>query len=132
MHWTGGSRCACLKGDRDSGAGADFSRAPYGTGTKPMGGFVISGPSGNIFHAGDTGYGPHFKEIARRFSPIRVALLPMPFRPKQSKDTLTIHFSIVHMGPADAVRRIRIWCPAQHRAHFKYSSWERTASRCSR
>lgn len=69
------------------------------------GGFVVSGPSGNVFYAGDTGYGPHFREIARRFSPIRAALLPIaPYRPRQSTDMLTIHYSSVHMGPAEAVQ----------------------------
>jgi L-ascorbate metabolism protein UlaG (beta-lactamase superfamily) len=69
------------------------------------GGFVISGPSGNVFYSGDTGYGPHFKEIARRFSPIRVAILPIsPFQPRQSKEP---PHSSLHMGPVEAVQAHR-------------------------
>jgi L-ascorbate metabolism protein UlaG (beta-lactamase superfamily) len=69
------------------------------------GGFVISGPSGNVFYSGDTGYGPHFQEIARRFSPIRAALLPIaPFRPSQAGDPTQGYRRIIHMGPADAVQ----------------------------
>jgi L-ascorbate metabolism protein UlaG (beta-lactamase superfamily) len=69
------------------------------------GGFVISGPSGNVFYSGDTGYGPHFKEIARRFSPIRAAILPIsPFQPRQSKEPP--HNSL-HMGPVEAVQAHR-------------------------
>ena len=69
------------------------------------GGFVISGPSGNVYYAGDTGYGPHFREIARRFSPIRVALLPIaPFRPPQAKESNQGYRPVLHMGPAEAVK----------------------------
>jgi L-ascorbate metabolism protein UlaG (beta-lactamase superfamily) len=69
------------------------------------GGFVISGPSGNVFYAGDTGYGPHFREIAQRFSPIRVALLPIaPFRPQNSTEPPYSRYPRVHMGPAEAVQ----------------------------
>jgi L-ascorbate metabolism protein UlaG (beta-lactamase superfamily) len=69
------------------------------------GGFVISGPSGNVFYSGDTGYGPHFREISQRFSPIRVALLPIsPFRPLQSKEPPHRHYPEIHMGPAEAVQ----------------------------
>lgn len=84
------------------------------------GGFVISGPSGNVYYAGDTGYGPHFHEIARRFSPIRVALLPIaPFRP-ETDGTTPQHRSIVHMGPAEAVTAHRdLGEPLSVAAHFQ-------------
>ncbi|OPX99308.1 MAG: metal-dependent hydrolase [Syntrophorhabdus sp. PtaB.Bin047] len=84
------------------------------------GGFVISGPSGNVYYSGDTGYGPHFHEIARRFSPIRVALLPIaPFRP-QTDDTTPRHRSVVHMGPAEAVQaHIDLGEPRSIAAHFQ-------------
>jgi L-ascorbate metabolism protein UlaG (beta-lactamase superfamily) len=62
------------------------------------GGFVISGPSGNVYFAGDTGWGPHFELIARKFSPIRLALLPIgAFRPKWFMHP-------VHISPDEAVQ----------------------------
>jgi L-ascorbate metabolism protein UlaG (beta-lactamase superfamily) len=85
------------------------------------GGFVVSGPSGNVFHAGDTGYGPHFREIARRFSPIRVALLPIaPFRPQQSKEPIHERHSGVHMGPAEAIQaHLDLGAQLSIAAHFQ-------------
>jgi L-ascorbate metabolism protein UlaG (beta-lactamase superfamily) len=85
------------------------------------GGFVISGPAGNVFYSGDTGYGPHFREIARRFSPIQMALLPIsPFRPRQSKDAAVSYYSIVHMGPVDAVEaHLDLGARISVAAHFR-------------
>jgi L-ascorbate metabolism protein UlaG (beta-lactamase superfamily) len=61
-------------------------------------GFVITGPSGRVFFAGDTGYGPHFAEIRQRLGPVRAALLPIgAFRPEEV-------LAPVHMSPRDAVR----------------------------
>ncbi len=85
------------------------------------GGFVISGPSGNVYYSGDTGYGPHFREIARRFSPIRVVILPIaPFRPPQAWESNRGYRPVVHMGPAEAVKaHIDLGTPLSIAAHFQ-------------
>lgn len=40
-------------------------------------GFVIDGPAGPIYFAGDTGDGPHFRETAAAHGPFRLAILPI-------------------------------------------------------
>jgi L-ascorbate metabolism protein UlaG (beta-lactamase superfamily) len=40
-------------------------------------GFVIRRSAGNIYFAGDSGYGDFFREIGARFSPVRVAMIPI-------------------------------------------------------
>jgi L-ascorbate metabolism protein UlaG (beta-lactamase superfamily) len=61
-------------------------------------GFVVTGPSGSAYFAGDTGYGSHFARIAERISPLRLALLPIGgFVPEW-------YMRPQHMGPQDAVR----------------------------
>jgi L-ascorbate metabolism protein UlaG (beta-lactamase superfamily) len=64
-------------------------------------GFVFETPRGNIYFAGDTGYGPHFGMIRERFGPMRLALLPIgAFRPEW-------FMCGVHISPKDAVRAAR-------------------------
>jgi L-ascorbate metabolism protein UlaG (beta-lactamase superfamily) len=61
------------------------------------GGFVITAPSGNLYFAGDTGWGDHFAEIAARFAPIRLALLPIgSYLPRW-------FMKPAHIDPAEAV-----------------------------
>ncbi|MBI4633306.1 MAG: MBL fold metallo-hydrolase [Deltaproteobacteria bacterium] len=97
------------------------ARTPWDRDKTLWGGFVVSGPSGNVYYAGDTGYGPHFREIARRFSPIRVALLPIsPFRPQQSKEQPHNHRPPIHMEPAEAVQaHVDLGAEVSIAAHFQ-------------
>jgi L-ascorbate metabolism protein UlaG (beta-lactamase superfamily) len=62
------------------------------------GGFLIEARGRRILFAGDTGYGPHFREIAARLGPIDLALLPIgAYEPRWfMKD--------IHMNPAEAVQ----------------------------
>ena len=62
------------------------------------GGFLIEAAGRRILFAGDTGYGPHFREIAARLGPIDLALLPIgAYEPRWfMKD--------IHMNPAEAVQ----------------------------
>src|SRR5262249_3115121 len=65
-------------------------------------GYVIKGPSGIVYFAGDTGFGGHFDQIGRLFGEIRLALLPIgAFRPRW-------FMSPVHMSPDEAVRAHRV------------------------
>ena len=61
-------------------------------------GFVIEGKAGKVYFCGDSGYGPHFKEIGRRLGPFKVALLPIgAYRPEW-------FMAPVHVSPAEAVK----------------------------
>lgn len=61
-------------------------------------GFVFEGSVGPIYFAGDTGYGPHFKQIRERFAPMHFALLPIgAYKPRW-------FMSPVHLDPQQAVQ----------------------------
>lgn len=76
-------------------------------------GFVITGPSGRVFFAGDTGYGPHFTALRERLGPMRVALLPIGSSKPQEV------LAPVHMSPADALRAHRdLGAPTSVAMHF--------------
>ncbi|MEM6731422.1 MAG: MBL fold metallo-hydrolase [Myxococcota bacterium] len=46
-------------------------------------GYFIEGPSGRVYFAGDTAWGPHFDSIRERFAPPDLALLPVgAFEPR--------------------------------------------------
>ncbi|UCG32688.1 MAG: MBL fold metallo-hydrolase [Phycisphaerales bacterium] len=65
-------------------------------------GFVIEGPAGVVYFAGDTGLGSHFQQIRRRFGPPRLALLPIgAFQPRW-------FMGPVHLSPEEAVEAHRI------------------------
>ena len=65
-------------------------------------GFVISGPSGSVYFAGDTGWGAHFAAIAEAFPGLRLAILPIGgFLP-------VWYMREQHMGPDDAVAAHRL------------------------
>jgi L-ascorbate metabolism protein UlaG (beta-lactamase superfamily) len=60
-------------------------------------GYLLRGPAGTTYFAGDTGAGPHFAEIRRRYGSPRLALLPIgAFRPEW-------FMGGVHVTPEDAV-----------------------------
>jgi L-ascorbate metabolism protein UlaG (beta-lactamase superfamily) len=62
------------------------------------GGFLIEAGGRRILFAGDSGHGPHFREIAARLGPVDLALLPIgAYEPRWfMKD--------IHMNPAEAVQ----------------------------
>jgi L-ascorbate metabolism protein UlaG (beta-lactamase superfamily) len=60
-------------------------------------GYVLRGPAGRSYFAGDTGAGPHFAEIRRRLGSPRLAVLPIgAYRPPW-------FMSPVHEAPAEAL-----------------------------
>ncbi len=60
--------------------------------------YVVTTPYGNLFFAGDSGYGPHFTEIGDKYGPFRLALLPIgAYEPRW-------FMAPVHMNPSESVK----------------------------
>ena len=74
------------------------ARGPFDRNRALWGGFLIEAGGLRILHAGDSGYGPHFREIGARLGPIDLGLLPIgSYEPRWfMKD--------IHMNPAEAVQ----------------------------
>lgn len=65
-------------------------------------GFVVEGPSGPIYFAGDTGFGEFFAAIRARFGRFRFAMLPIaPARPREA-------MAPRHMSAGEAVRAFEV------------------------
>jgi L-ascorbate metabolism protein UlaG (beta-lactamase superfamily) len=61
-------------------------------------GYVVESRAGRVYFAGDTGFGPHLRDIGQRFAPIRLALLPIgAYKPRWFMQP-------VHFSPEDAVQ----------------------------
>ncbi|MFV1996637.1 MAG: MBL fold metallo-hydrolase [Acidiferrobacterales bacterium] len=94
------------------------------------GGYVIDGPGGRVFFGGDTGMGPHFDSIRKRFSPLRLALLPIgAFRPEwfmkeshmsplqaidahlklQAQTSMAMHYGTFHLGDDGETEPVERW-----------------------
>ena len=74
------------------------SRSPFDRDRTLWCGWVMTGPSGSFYFAGDTGWGSHFQRIRDRFPRLDLALLPIgAYRPRW-------FMSQAHMDPEEAVR----------------------------
>lgn len=61
-------------------------------------GYVLETDSGNVYFAGDTGYGNFFKEIGKRFENITVGLIPIgAYKPRW-------FMSPIHVNPEEAIQ----------------------------
>lgn len=60
-------------------------------------GYVLHTGLGNIYFAGDTGYGQFFKEIGKKFGPMHTAFIPIgAYKPRWFMES-------IHLSPEDAL-----------------------------
>ena len=60
------------------------------------GGWMVEAPDQRVFFSGDSGYGPHFKEIGQRFGPIDIALI--------EAGQYNYRWQAIHMLPNESVQ----------------------------
>lgn len=83
------------------------ARTPFDRNRALWGGFMIEAGGFTVYFAADTGFGPHFAEIARRFPKIDLALLPIGhYEPR-------LLMAPVHVNPAEAAEAHRILKPTR-------------------
>lgn len=76
-------------------------RMPWDACRSLWGGWIITGARHRLYHAGDTGYGPHLAEIGQWYPGIDVAMLPIgAYEPQW-------FMREVHMTPEEAVLAAR-------------------------
>ena len=88
-----GVKITCMPAQHFSGRGIQDRNATLWSG------FMISSPtSGNVYFAGDTGYGAFFKQIGDKFGEIRLALIPIgAYKPEW-------FMRPIHCSPSEAVQ----------------------------
>lgn len=81
------------------------ARGPFDHNRTLWCGWSIESAAGSILFAADTGFGPHFEQIAQRLPRPRLALLPVgAYRPRW-------FMGPVHMGPEEAIEAHSILRP---------------------
>jgi L-ascorbate metabolism protein UlaG (beta-lactamase superfamily) len=99
-----GLEVVCVPARHGSGRGI------FDQGRTLWAGFALKTPQGQVLFLGDTGYGPHLREIGDRLGPFRAALIPIgAYVPRDVMRE-------VHMEPAEALQaavdtRTQWWLP---------------------
>ena len=74
------------------------ARTPFDRNRVLWGGFVVEADGARIYFAGDTAYGPFFRDIGGRLGPLDLALIPIgAYEPRW-------FMQAVHMNPEEAVQ----------------------------